>query len=109
MALKLKGSILLNIFLNGNKNKRKNIIICFNELLTKEGLIKNFGFYISNVNIIFGIITVLIFYMKQFVKIKNIINDITYSLKYSEKKKIFKKNKSINITENITENKIDSK
>ena len=47
--------------------------------------------------------------MKQFVKIKNIINDITYSLKYSEKKKIFKKNKSINITENITENKIDSK
>ena len=90
---KIEESILSFSDMNINKNKLyenfknvKNIanidiLICFNELLTKEGLIKNFGFYISNVNIIFGIITVLIFYMKQFVKIKNIINDITYSLK----------------------------
>ena len=82
-----------------------NILVCYKVLFTKLGLLKNIGSYIIAVIIIFHIICIIIFYMKQlrtiFKKIKDIIFGIKFFklLKKANKKLKKKKKENINIIE----------
>ena len=56
---------LLNNFKNAKNYANLNLFVCHKSLFSKEGLIKNVGFYIFIVIIIIRIINLFIFYKKQ--------------------------------------------
>ena len=59
-----------------------NFMICYKKLFTKEGLIYNIGNYIIISVIAFHFFCIFFFYMYQFIKIKNIIEDIIFGIKH---------------------------
>ena len=59
-----------------------NILVCYKILFTKLGLLKNIGSYIIAVIIIFHIICIIIFYMKQLRTIFKKIKDIIFGIKF---------------------------
>ena len=80
-----------------------NILVCYKILFTKLGLLRNIGSYIIAVIIIFHIICIIIFYMKQlrtiFKKIKDIIFGIKFFKLLKKANKKLKKKKKENIIE----------
>ena len=110
--LKLYSQIKKNptLLLIGFKNIKNiinlKILKCYNILF--NGLLKNIGFYIILFVIIFHILAVIIFYKRDYIKLKNIIrniNNIT-NLKKNTKltKNNSKKNKKINSKNQIKSN-----
>ena len=59
-----------------------SFLVCYKILFSKEGLLKNFGFYVFLAIIIYHTINIILFYIKYFALLKKKINDIIYSLKY---------------------------
>ena len=99
---------LLNNFKNIKNFANLNLLKCKKSLFSKDGLIKNIGFYIFIVIIIFRIINLFIFYIKQLDLLKNKIKDLIYAiknyylLKKNKEKKIQKKEhkEEINMDDN---------
>ena len=58
-----------------------NILICYKNLLKKDGLKHNIGSYIVTTIIIFHIITIIIFYVKSYNILKKKIKDIAFAIK----------------------------
>ena len=86
------------------------ILVCYDNLLQKDGIVYNIGFYIISLIIIIHIICMFIFYIKQYDIIKNKINDIEFAIKNyhvikSGEKERKKTNNIINIKESQTKKK----
>ena len=91
-----------------------NLLHCYKNLFSKEGLIKNIGFYLIIIIIIFHIVCILFFYLKDLKIIINKIKDIIYGKRNSKLIKVFKKEnkenigeKNENIKNEINNNKMD--
>ena len=80
-----------------------NILICYKVLFTISGILYNIGSYIIIADLIFHIVCIFLFYLKQNKILKNKINDIILALRNIgiKRKKKKKKRKRIN---NIIEN-----
>ena len=91
---------ILDNFKNINNLINFKFLICYKKLFNKEGIIKNIGSYIIFSFIIFHIITIIIFELKQFSSIKKTIRKIASYKKYMSVKKNKKKGKSIKTTIN---------
>ena len=90
-----KGKLIDN-FKNIKNIINFNFLKCYNKLFNKEGISNNIGSYIILVIILFHIITIFIFSIKQFPLLKNKIKTIAYKLKLSKKHKYkIKKKKSL--------------
>ena len=91
-----------------------NILICYKNLLTKDGIIYNIGSYIIIAIIIFHIICFFIFYIKKFKVLKKRIKDIIFAIKNykgkdsRKKDKKKQKNKLNNMNQKNNKNKINS-
>ena len=57
-----------------------NFLVCYMKLFDKEGITKNVACYLLLLIIIFHLINTLLFYMKQFLLIKNIIKSIVFGI-----------------------------
>jgi len=109
-----KGSSSSFEFMNINKTKlyenfknikniaNINLLHCYKILFSKEGLIKNIGFYLIIIIIIFHIICILLFYLKHLIIITNKIKDIIYGKRNSKLIEVYKNE---NNNENIEESK----
>ena len=97
---------LLENFKNIKNFANINILICYKILFSKLGIIHNIGFYILDVNIIFHIICIFIFYGNQLNIIKNKIKDIIFAKDNIKKDK--DKNENIKI-KNINKIKLRNK
>ena len=75
---------LLDKFKNIKNQVNFNFLICYKKLLCKKGILNNVGCYIILLIILFHIITIFVFSMKQFSILKNKIKKIV-SLKEKEK------------------------
>ena len=64
-----------------------NILVCYKRLFTKDGIIYNIGSFIILAIIIFHIISIFIFYLKQYDTLKDKINYITIAIKNLSKNK----------------------
>ena len=83
-------------FINIKNIVNYKFLVCYKKLFNKENLINNIGCYIILVIILFHIITIFIFSIKQFPLLKNKIKTIAYKLKLSKKHKYkIKKKKSL--------------
>ena len=71
-------------FINIKNIANLKILRCYKKLFSKKGISKNIGNYILLFIITFHIISIFIFYFKQYIIIKNKINDIIYAINYSE-------------------------
>ena len=58
-----------------------NFLVCKESLFSKEGLLKNIGFYIIIIIFIMHLINIIIFYVMQLDLLKNKIEDIIYAIK----------------------------
>ena len=88
---------LYNNFIEIKNVANINILSCYKKLLTKDGIIYNIGSYIGIAIIIFHIISIIIFYAKQYKNLKKIIKDIVFAIKnLSLVKDVKKKNKKNN-------------
>ena len=104
---------LLSNFKNIKNVANLNLLSCNKSLFTKEGLIKNVGFYIFIILIIIRIISLFIFYIKQLELLKKKIENINYAIhnldiikkENGNKKQKKKENNNINIINN-DDNKI---
>ena len=88
-----------------------NILKCYKEVLSKKGLINNYGFYILSFILLLYFITIIIFISKSFRKIKKDIKNIISNLKNTEETKGTNKTKKTKEERKITkpdkeENKI---
>jgi hypothetical protein len=99
---------LLSNFKNIKNFANLNLLICHEILFSKEGLIKNVGFYIFIVIIIIRIISSFIFFIKQFKLLKKKINNLSYAInnhflikENGSKKQKKKENNNINNINNI--------
>ena len=112
---------LFNNFINIKNIANVNILICYKTLLTKDNLIYNIGSYIVLIIMIFHIISIIIFYSKQYKLLKLIIKDLVFAInkvdlinnKNQIKDTNRKKNQRINAnkknqTKNITKSTINS-
>ena len=57
------------------------MLVCYKKLLTKDGIIFNIGSYIIFAIIIFHIVTLFVFYIKQFNTLKKKIKNIVFAIK----------------------------
>ena len=90
------------------------ILICYKLLLTVNGILYNIGSYILLAIILFHIVSIIIFYLKQFNGIKSKIKNIIFAIKNlgktknknkkKKKKKDKKDKKNKNKSENINNN-----
>ena len=87
-----------------------NFLVCYKKLFNKKGIKKNIGCYLTLAIIFFHILTIIIFYLKQFLIIKMKIKAISFgineyeiieenTIKRKKKLKIRKRN-NINIIKN---------
>ena len=83
---------LYDSFVNINNIVNIKIIKCYHMLFTNDGLIYNIGFYIIIPIIILKIISIIIFYKRDFHKIKFIIIEIINTKKYLKNKSFNNKN-----------------
>ena len=75
-----KAKLALQNFRNIKNFANFNFLVCNKILFNKEAIIKNIGSYTYIVIIVFQIITIFIFYMKQFPLIKMKIKDIIFAI-----------------------------
>ena len=87
--MKINITKLLNNFKNIKNFANLNSLVCHKSLFSKEGLIKNVGFYIFIIIIIIHIINLFIFYIKKLNLLKNKIKHLIFAIKnyYLIKKK----------------------
>ena len=71
---------LFNNFKDIKSKANIDFIFCYKILFSKEGIINNIGFYILISVIIFHVIIIIIFYIKDLDKIKDIIELISYGI-----------------------------
>ena len=76
--MKINKNKLLDNFKNIKNIINFKILVCVDVLFSKKGLSKNIGFFVIIVIIIFHIICIFIFYLKQFDSLKNIIKDMIF-------------------------------
>ena len=86
-------SKLYKNFVNINNIANLKILMCYRNLLTKSGVIKNIGNYIIIGILLFHIICNFIFYMQQLKILKNKIKDIIFGIENFIFLNIFKKRK----------------
>jgi len=72
---------LLNNFKNIKNYANLNLLVCHKNLFSKEGLLKNVGFYIFIIIIIIRIINLFIFYLRQLNLLKNKIRNLILAIK----------------------------
>ena len=84
-----------------------NILKCYHILFSKKGILLNFGFYFLFFILLFHIICIIIFYLKQFNLLKNKIEEIHFALKHkklikheNKKNKVIKGKKKNNNNKN---------
>ena len=82
--MKINLNKLRENFMNINNIANLNFLKCYKTLFLKLGLIYNIGFFLNIVMLIFHIICVVIFYIKQLNTIKGKIKNIHYEIKYSK-------------------------
>ena len=83
---------LYDSFVNINNIANVKLMQCYHILFTKDGLIYNIGFFILIPIIILKLISIIIFYKRDFPKIKLIIIQIVNTKKYINRKSFNKKN-----------------
>ena len=94
---------LLNSFIDIKNTINANVMKCYEELFTKEG-INNLGFYIIGSIIVISYILSILFEIKGYNKIKFLINEII-KRKYKFKNNSWKKiNNKIKIYKNLKNN-----
>ena len=91
---------ILDNFKNINNLINYKFLICYKKFFNKDCIINNIGSYIIFSFIIFHIITIIIFKLKQYSLIKKIIKKIASEKKYQKCKKNMKNTKSIKPTIN---------
>ena len=80
-----------------------NLLECYDKLFSKDGLLKNVGFYTFIPIIIFHFVSIIIFYKNQFKKINDEVKDINLGIK--SWKLIEKEEKLLNKKINKNKNK----
>ena len=90
-------------FINVKNIANLNLLSCYKILFSKVGLIKNIGSYIIILILIIHIVSLFIFFLKNFNIIKNKIKEIAYSLQNYDIIKDNKKGKNKNNNKNILE------
>ena len=98
--MKIDKKKLLDNFKHLKNVANLNILKCIKKLFSKISILKNIGFYILLVIIIFHIISLFTFYIKFLYKLKKIIKYIAYSIKHL--KLIKKHNKRKELESKIT-------
>ena len=78
-------------FINIKNVANLNLLICYEELFTKEGILYNVGSYIILSSIIIHLISAFIFYLKQLNIIKIKIREIFFAINNN---KLLKHNKN---------------
>ena len=115
--------MLINNFIDINNIANINILVCYNKLFCKRGILYNYGSYFLMTIIFFHLIFIIIFYLKNiYKKIEDILNEITfginnfYLLSCTKEKmsngKIIKNKKTIKIRKKIlikTKKKLNNK
>ena len=97
---------LYDNFININYITNIKVIKCYHVLFSKEGISNNIGIYIIVPIIIFHFICLIIFYIKEYKKLKHVINQILYFKSQNKKLKINNKNENNNISNNSKINSI---
>ena len=100
---------IIDNFKNINNLINYKFLICYKKLFNKEGIIKNIGSYTILSIIIFHIIAIFIFSLKQFSSIKKKIKKIASEKKHLSDKENKKKEKAIKPTANPSRKKFFSK
>ena len=67
-------------FIDINNILNISIMICYNVLFSKEGLLHNIAFYAIIIIIIFHLVSIIIFYKSKINIIKDKIKDISYGI-----------------------------
>ena len=106
-------SKLLDNFININNIVNFNFLVCYKNLFSKIGIKNNIGAYIIFAIILFHFISIIIFYLKQFRKLKkkitNIINIILEKVNKNQIKTVNDNTKKMMLTSNKKYNKIRKK
>ena len=92
-------------FFNVKNIANFNLLVCYKNLFNKKGILSNIGSYIIMIIILFHIICILIFYLKQLRALKKKIKNIIFAIKnfkLLKQKKSWKKNK-LTTTNNLKE------
>ena len=79
--IKINKKKLLENFKDIKNIANLNILICYKKLFSKKGLFPNFGGLLISLIIIFHIISILIFFLKQILILIKKIDDIIYAIK----------------------------
>ena len=70
-----------------------DILICFDRLFSEKGFKNNIGFYTLTISLVFEMVSIILFYLKDIGMLNKIIDDFNFSFKNSGlKKNINKKN-----------------
>ena len=78
--MKINKTKLLNNFIDIKNIANIQLMICYKELFTKQGLINNIANYLTIPIIIFHLISIIIFYRNQKSIIDDKINDISFAI-----------------------------
>ena len=79
--MKINKKKLLENFKDIKNIANLNILICYKKLFSKKGLFPNFGGLLISLIIIFHIISIFIFFLKQILILIKKIDDIIYAIK----------------------------
>ena len=78
--LKIDKKKLYENFINIKNIANINMMVCYKTLFSKEGIRKNIAFFSIMPILIFKIISIILFYKNQKIKINNKIDDITFAI-----------------------------
>ena len=78
--MKINTSMLYNNFIDVKNIANINILVCYDKLFSKKGILHNIGFYLLIIIEIFHVICAYIFYKKELNTINNKINDIDFAV-----------------------------
>ena len=102
---------LLDNFINIKNVVNINILICYKQLFTKNGILKNIGCFLLIIFILFHIISIFVFYINQLAPIINKIDDLIFGIKHcnsiEKDKVIITTDLNNNINNLVKENKSD--
>ena len=85
---------LLDNLINIKNILNFNFLVCHDTFFSKEGLIKNIGFYIFNLIISYHIVNTIMFYLKYFNLLQNKIKDIVKAVEF---RKLVYEKKEVNL------------
>ena len=96
---------LLNSFINFDKVTNFNVVKCYKELFTENGLKHNFGSYVMSSIIILSILSIIVFTINEFSSLKKTIDKIIRGKTNNETKGKDIKNIKVNKNEANTKKK----